>query len=120
MRPTDRATARRTVIEIDGNVRAVRRSIPVSGIGVVSAFGTDVDAFRDRLLAGHTGLTRIRGFDVSDCRTVLAGEIQSFEPTAWVSPMKLRRLDRTGVYAVAATRRAFEDAGVAPSSDGDD
>ena len=34
-----------------------------------------------------------------------------FDPAAWVPPMKLRRLDRTGVYAVAATKLALDDAG---------
>ena len=98
----------------------MQRSIPVSGIGVVSAFGTSADDFRTRLLAGDTAITRIRGFDVSACRTVLAGEIQNFEPTAWIPPMKLRRLDRTGVYAVAATRQAYQDAGVTVTTEGDD
>jgi len=89
-------------------------------MGVVSVFGTTLAEFREALLAGRTGLTHITGFDVSSCRTVLAGEMQQFEPKDWVSPMKLRRLDRTGVYAVAATRRAFENAGVTPSGEGDD
>ncbi len=89
-------------------------------MGVVSVFGTTLDEFRDALLSGRSGLTRINAFDVSGCRTVLAGEMQQFEPKDWVSPMKLRRLDRTGVYAVAATRRAFEDAGVTPSPGGED
>jgi 3-oxoacyl-[acyl-carrier-protein] synthase II len=98
----------------------VQRSVHVSGIGVVSVFGTTLEGFRDALLAGRRGLTRITGFDVSSCRTVLAGEMQQFEPKDWVSPMKLRRLDRTGVYAVAAVRRAFGDAGVGGGPDGDD
>ena len=110
----------RVTIEIDGNVRAVPRPVHVSGIGVVSVFGTRAGEFRDALLSGRSGVTRIAGFDVAGCRTVLAGEIQQFEPTAWIPPMKLRRLDRTGVYAVAATRCAFADAGVPPAGEGDD
>jgi len=98
----------------------VKRPVHVSGIGVVSVFGTSAGEFRDGLLSGRSGVTRVTGFDVGGCRTVLAGEIQRFEPTAWITPMKLRRLDRTGVYAVAATRRAFEDASVPPAADGDD
>jgi 3-oxoacyl-[acyl-carrier-protein] synthase II len=98
----------------------VQRPVHVTGIGVVSVFGTTLDEFRDALLTGRSGLTRINAFDVSGCRTVLAGEMQQFEPKDWVAPMKLRRLDRTGVYAVAATRRAFEDAGATPPAEGDD
>jgi len=94
--------------------------VGVSGIGVVSAFGTSAERFRDELLNGRTGIAPIRGFSVEGCRTTLASEITGFEPAAWVPPMKLRRLDRTGVYAVAATKLAFADAGVAASADGDE
>jgi 3-oxoacyl-[acyl-carrier-protein] synthase II len=92
----------------------------VSGIGIVSAFGTSHEAFRDALLAGATGIAPVRGFDTADCRTTLAGELKGFQPTDWIPAMKLRRLDRTGVYAVAATRLAFEDAGVSVDPDGSD
>jgi 3-oxoacyl-[acyl-carrier-protein] synthase II len=92
----------------------------VSGIGVVSVFGTSCDAFRDALLNGSSGIAPLQGFDTTGCRTVLAGQIANFEPTSWVPPMKLRRLDRTGVYAVAATRLALEDAGATVDPAGDD
>ena len=97
-------------IGFDGNVRSVQRSVSVSGLGVVSVFGTDAERFRDELLSGNTGIAAVRGFALEGCRTTLAGEISGFDPTAWVPPMKLRRLDRTGVYAVAATKLAFADA----------
>jgi 3-oxoacyl-(acyl-carrier-protein) synthase len=92
----------------------------VSGIGLVSAFGTSHDAFRDALLSGSTAIAPVAGFGVDGCRTTLAAEITSFRPEAWISPMKLRRLDRTGVYAVAATKLALEDAGATVAADGDD
>jgi 3-oxoacyl-[acyl-carrier-protein] synthase II len=105
---------------MNGNVRAVRSPVRVSGIGIVSVFGTSHDAFRDALLNGSSGIAPLRAFDTSGCRTILAGEMAGFEPAAWVPPMKLRRLDRTGVYAVAATRLAIEDAGVSINPEGDD
>jgi 3-oxoacyl-[acyl-carrier-protein] synthase II len=94
--------------------------VSVSGIGVVSAFGTTHTAFTSALLEGRSAVAPIRGFDTSGCRTTLAVQANDFEPTAWVSPMRLRRLDRTGVYAVAVTRLAFEDGGRTAPPDGDD
>jgi 3-oxoacyl-[acyl-carrier-protein] synthase II len=94
----------------DDNVRAVPRSVVVSGIGVVSAFGTSQAAFRDALLEGRSAIAPVTSFSTTDCRSTLAAEISGFEPTAWVPAMKLRRLDRTGVYALAATRLAVDDA----------
>jgi 3-oxoacyl-[acyl-carrier-protein] synthase II len=104
----------------NGNVRPVRPSVTVSGIGIVSAFGTSHEAFREALLGGATAIAPVTGFDVSGCRTTLAAEITTFRPEAWISPMKLRRLDRTGAYAVAAAKLALEDAGVVVPAGGDD
>ncbi len=98
----------------------VTPSVIVSGIGVVSAFGTTHDAFRDGLLAGETRVAPVASFNTDECRSKLAAEIVGFEPTAWVAPMKLRRLDRTGVYAIASTKLALEDAGLTLSPDGED
>jgi 3-oxoacyl-(acyl-carrier-protein) synthase len=98
----------------------VRTALRVSGIGVVSAFGTSQAAFRDGLLEGRSGIAPLNGFETSDCRTTLAAQVTGFEPAKWVAPMKLRRLDRTGVYALALAQLAFEDAQRTPTPDGDD
>jgi 3-oxoacyl-[acyl-carrier-protein] synthase II len=94
----------------DDNVRLVTRSVVVSGIGVVSAFGTSHAEFRDALLEGRSAVAPVTSFSTADCRSTLAAEITGFEPAAWVPPMKLRRLDRTGVYALAVTKLAVIDA----------
>ncbi len=99
---------------------AVPPPVSVSGLGVVSAFGTTHAAFVSALLEGRSAVAPVVGFDTDGCRTRIAAQASGFEPTAWISPMKLRRLDRTGVYAVALTRLAFEDGGRAPQPDGDD
>jgi 3-oxoacyl-[acyl-carrier-protein] synthase II len=93
--------------------------VTVLGIGAVSVFGTSNEAFRDALLEGRTGVAPVAGFDTAGCRTILAAEITGFAPTSWVAPMKLRRLDRTGVYAIAATRLALDDAGVTVDPEGE-
>ena len=98
----------------------MQRALRVSGIGVVSAFGTSHAAFRDALLEGRSGIAPLIGFETSDCRTTLAAQVTDFEPTKWVAPMKARRLDRTGVYALALARLVLEDAQLAPLPDGDD
>jgi 3-oxoacyl-[acyl-carrier-protein] synthase II len=94
--------------------------VRVSGIGVVSVFGTAHAAFRDALLEGRSGIVALRGFDTTGLRSTLAGEIAGFDPSPWVPPMKMRRMDRTAVYTVAATKLALEDAGVSISPDGED
>ena len=92
----------------------------VCGIGVVSAFGTTHTGFRDALLDGRSGIVPLRGFDVAGLRSSLGAEVSNFDPTPWVSPMKMRRMDRTAVYTVAATKLALEDAGRSIAVEGDD
>jgi len=94
--------------------------VRVSGIGIVSVFGTTHAAFRDALLEGRSGIVPLRGFDTAGLRSTLAAEIAGFDPSPWVPPMKMRRMDRTAVYTVAATKLALEDAGIAIHADGDD
>jgi len=90
--------------------RRVQPPVTILGLGIISAFGTSHDAFRDALIEGRTGVTSIKSFDTEGCRTTLAAPVAGFEPAAWISPMKLRRMDPTAAYAVAAARLAIDDA----------
>jgi 3-oxoacyl-[acyl-carrier-protein] synthase II len=98
----------------------VEQPVTVSGIGVISVFGTSHTAFRDALLEGRTGIAALGGFDTTGCRSALAAEIADFEPAAWIPPMKQRRMDRTGMYVIAAAKLALDDAGASIPIDGDD
>ncbi len=104
----------------DDNVPLVSSPVIVDGIGVVSALGTSHEIFRQSLLDGSSAVRPVTGFSTADCQTSLAAELVGFEPSAWVPAMKLRRLDRTGVYALAAARLALGDAGVTPAVEGND
>jgi 3-oxoacyl-[acyl-carrier-protein] synthase II len=98
----------------------VQLPVRVSGIGLVTPFGTSHTSFRDALIAGQSGIAPLRGFDTADLRSTLAAEVNAFDPARFVPPMKMRRMDRTAVYTVAATKLALEDAGVAIPAEGDD
>lgn len=87
---------------------------------MVSPFGTSLDVFRDTLLDGHSAVTAIERFDTTGCASKLAATVTGFEPTAWVAPMKLRRMDPTGAYAIAASRMAVADARQPLPEDGDE
>ena len=112
----------------NGNVRAVtdsraageRAPVYVTGIGIVSAFGDSRDSFRDALLAGKTGITPSAYFESQGCRSILTAPVSNFDPARWISPMKLRRMDGTGPFALVATRQAMEDARFPVSAEGDD
>jgi 3-oxoacyl-[acyl-carrier-protein] synthase II len=92
----------------------------VCGLGIISVFGTSHEAFRDALLEGRSGIAPIAGFDTTRCRTTIAAELKGFQPTDWVPAMKLRRLDRTGVYAIGAAKLALANAQTTIDAAGDD
>lgn len=98
----------------------MREPVRVTGLGVVSVFGTTLDAFRDALVDGRSGIVAVKNFDTSGCRSTIAAEIDQFDPSLFVPAMKMRRMDRTAVYTVAATKLALQDAGVTIPPEGDD
>ena len=98
----------------------VPSSVCITGIGIVSPLGATRDEFRDRLLAGESGVRPVAGFEPPDARSRLAAQVRGFDATAWIPPMKLRRMDASAQFAIVAVRQAFEDAGYPLSPDGTD
>jgi 3-oxoacyl-[acyl-carrier-protein] synthase II len=98
---------------------SVSDSVAITGVGVVSPFGDSPERFRDALLAGETGIVSVPQFKAFDCRSTLAARVASFDPAAWIPPMKLRRMDTTGPFALVAIQQAMTAAGYAVCPDGD-
>ena len=89
------------------------RRVVVTGLGVVSSLGHDMDTFWNNLIAGRCGIDKITSFDVSqfDCR--IAAEVKNFDPTpAFPSPKEIRRTDRFAQFGVYAGYQAMKDAGL--------
>ena len=92
----------------------------VTGVGAVSAFGDSIDVFRDRLLSGATGIAPCPKLAAFGCRSTLAARVAAFDAARWIPPMKLRRMDITGAFALAAIQQAMQEAGYTPADTGDD
>ena len=89
------------------------RRVVVTGIGVVSALGTDVDTFWRRLVAGECGIDRITSFDASGFDTQIAAEVKNFNPApAFPSPKEVRRTDRFSQFGIHAAWQALKDSGL--------
>jgi 3-oxoacyl-[acyl-carrier-protein] synthase II len=89
------------------------RRVVVTGIGVVSALGTDVETFWRRLVAGECGIDRITSFDASGFDTQIAAEVKNFNPApAFPSPKEVRRTDRFSQFGIHAAWQALKDSGL--------
>lgn len=87
------------------------RRVVVTGIGVVSPIGNDVDTFWENIKQENTGIDFITKFDTTDSEVKLAGEVKNFNPLKCFEKKELKRTDLYTQYAVDATRQALEDCG---------
>jgi 3-oxoacyl-[acyl-carrier-protein] synthase II len=87
--------------------------IVITGLGVVTPFGTDIGAFADALVAGRTAIAPLTQFPVAGCAAQCAASVHDFDASRWVPPLKARRMDMTSQYAMAAACQALDAAGIA-------
>lgn len=89
------------------------RRVVITGMGVVSALGTDLETFWRQIAAGACGIDRIASFDPSAFETQMAAEVRNFDPApAFPSPKEVRRTDRYSQFGVYAAWQAIKDSGL--------
>jgi 3-oxoacyl-[acyl-carrier-protein] synthase II len=89
----------------------VRKRVVVTGLGAVTPLGNDVETTWEGLLAGRSGVDRIRHFDPSGLDVQIAAEVKGFDAEERLGRRMVRRNDRFSLFALAAAREAMEDAG---------
>ena len=89
------------------------RRVVITGLGIVSPVGQDVDTFWSNLITGNCGVERITSFDASKFDTQIAAQVKDFNPTqAFPSPKEIRRTDRYTQFGVYAGWQALRDSGL--------
>lgn len=93
------------------------RRIVVTGMGTVNSVGLDVKSYWEGLKAGKSGLSRVENIDLKDSPALVAGEIKNsvFNPENYMDKKLTRRMDRYTHFAMAASKEAYEDSGLAQS-----
>ncbi len=99
------------------------RRVVVTGIGMVSPLGGNVEDTWSNLLAGRSGIGPITHFDASGMACRIAGEVKrgdgtdgTYNPDLWMEPKEQRRYDDFIIMALAAATQALDDAGWKPES----
>lgn len=88
------------------------KRVVVTGIGVISPIGNDKQSFWDSLVAGKCGIGTVTRFDATDYSCKVAGEVKDFSVEGYMDPKEAKRNDLYTRYAVVATMKALEDAGL--------
>src|SRR5215831_19763996 len=97
------------------------RRVVITGMGVITPVGNDLETFWASLKNGVSGIRSIESFDTSayDCR--IGGEVRGFDPkTVFTSPKDVRRTDRFAQLAMAAAKMAMADSGIAMAKENPD
>jgi len=89
-----------------------KKRVVVTGMGIVSCFGMDVDKFYQSLLEGKSGIRPIESFNVEDYPTRFGGEVTDFEVGDYMDKKQARRVDPFIRYSVVGGKKALEDAGL--------
>ncbi len=91
-----------------------KKRIVVTGMGIVSCFGNDVDAFYDALLAGKSGVKTITNFPCEDYPTRFAAAVPDFDASEYIDRKQARRIDPFIRFATVAGKKALEMAHIGP------
>jgi len=89
-----------------------RRRVVVTGLGLISPVGNDVDSAWNNLLQGKSGIATISKFDSSGLSVHFAGEVKNFNIEDYLSAKEARHMDTFIHFGIAAGTQAFKDSGI--------
>jgi 3-oxoacyl-[acyl-carrier-protein] synthase II len=96
-----------------------RRRVVVTGMGMITALGNDVDATWAGMVAGRSGIRTIEAFDPSRLTSRMAGEVRDFDASGVLDRKDMRRIDRYIQFGLVAAREALDQAGLPGRFEGD-
>ena len=89
------------------------RRVVITGMGVLTPVGNDLQTFWNSLKNGVSGVKRIESFDVSRYDSQIGGEVRGYDPAPYFkTPKDVRRTDRYTQLTMAAAKMAMADSGV--------
>ncbi|RAP76294.1 beta-ketoacyl-ACP synthase II [Paenibacillus montanisoli] len=92
----------------------MKQRVVVTGMGVMTSLGSDLDTFWGNLMEGKSGVSLIDAFDVTEYPTRIAAEIKNFNPEDYgIDKKEARRMDRFVQFASVASLLAVKDAALA-------
>lgn len=85
------------------------RRVVITGMGVVTPLGSDLNVFWQNLLAGNSGIGPVTRFDTTNFDCKIGGEVKDFNPEDFMPAKETRRTDRFTQYAIGAAKLAVAD-----------
>ena len=86
-----------------------QRRVVITGLGIVSPLGNDLDSTWSNIKSGKSGAGRITKFDPAGFSTTFAAELKGYNEASGLSPKEIRRIDPFIQYALTASDQAIKD-----------
>lgn len=86
-----------------------KRRVVVTGLGMISPLGLDVQSSWQAIIQGKSGVGYITHFDAKDYPVRIAAEVKGFDPTKYIELKEVKKMDRFIHFAIAATEMAIVD-----------
>ena len=91
----------------------MKKRVVVTGLGILSPLGLGVEANREALFEGRSGVDYITRFTPADDFPVkIAGEVKGFDPKDHIDHKDIKKMDRFIHYAIACTKMAMDESGL--------
>jgi 3-oxoacyl-[acyl-carrier-protein] synthase II len=90
----------------------MKRSVVITGIGMVTPVGIGRETTWAALLNGENGIGPVTLCDTTDLASRVAGEVTDFDPLDFIDRKQARRMDRFTQLALAASGEAIDHAGI--------
>ena len=88
------------------------RRVVITGMGVLTPLGCELETFWQNLLAGKSGIAPVTRFDTTPFDCKIGGEIKDFKAEEFMPIKETRRTDRFVQYAIGAAKKAVVDSGI--------
>ncbi|MCX8028431.1 MAG: beta-ketoacyl-ACP synthase II [Brevinematales bacterium] len=91
----------------------MNRRIVVTGLGVVTSLGLEVDEYFDNLINGKSGISLLEIEDLDhDSPSKIGGQVKNFDAESFLDKKVVRRTDRYTHFGIYAAQKAVEDSGL--------
>jgi len=90
----------------------MRKRVVITGLGVISSLGQDIDGFWNNIKEGKCGIKKVTKFDTSEMSAKVGGQIDDFDPYKYIDKKEVKRMDCYAQYAMAASSNAINNSGI--------
>ncbi len=89
-----------------------KRRVVVTGMGIISPVGNDLTSAWANVVAAKSGIGAIPHLQATELAVKFGGPIRDFDPTNYITPKDVRKMDPFIHYGIAAATQAIKDSGI--------